>query len=110
MDTPKHLIAIAASKNTAAFGNVICETAKKDALRWGALAAQRVRRYRPNTATDPEKTQVIIPGIMPADAMACNKFHDIRQPNQHPYLWKTYQRKCQHAYASRGQLFFSPAM
>ena len=33
MDTPKHLMAIAASKKTAARGNVRVAIAKKDALR-----------------------------------------------------------------------------
>jgi hypothetical protein len=70
MDTPKHFAAIAASKNTAAFGNVICATAKKDDRLWGARAAQSDSRYSPNTATDPLKRHVIIPGIIPAEAIA----------------------------------------
>ena len=44
IETPKHLMAIAASKNTAALGNVSSATAKKDALLCGALGAQRLRR------------------------------------------------------------------
>lgn len=71
MDTPKHFVAIAASKNTAARGNVSCATAKNEARRWGAFLAHKDNRYSPKAATEPENTQVIIPGIMPADAMAC---------------------------------------
>lgn len=74
MDTPKHLTAIAASKNTAAFGNVSCATAKKDERRWGALAAHKDKRYKPKAATDPEKRQVIMPGNKPAEAIA----YDVR--------------------------------
>lgn len=70
MDTPKHFAAIAASKNIAAFGNVIWETAKKDDRLWGARAAQRDSKYSPKTATDPLNRHVIVPGIMPADAIA----------------------------------------
>lgn len=54
----------------AALGNVICEMAKNDARRGGALAAQRDRKYRPNAAIHPENTQVRMPGIIPPDAMA----------------------------------------
>ena len=43
-ETPKHLIAMAASKKTAARGKVICATAKKEERRWGVLVAQRERR------------------------------------------------------------------
>jgi hypothetical protein len=32
IETPKHLMATAASKNTAAFGNVSCAIVKKDAF------------------------------------------------------------------------------
>lgn len=71
MDTPKHLIAIAASKNTAALGNVNSATAKKEARRCGALTAHRESRYRPNAATPPDSKHVIIPGIRPAEARAC---------------------------------------
>ena len=44
IETPKHLIAMAASKNTAAFGKVISAIAKKDARRWGALTAHNESR------------------------------------------------------------------
>lgn len=71
MDTPKHLMAIAASKKTAARGKVSSATAKKDDLRCGVLVAHRESKYRPNAATEPEKRQVSMPGMMPADAMAC---------------------------------------
>lgn len=71
MDTPKHLTAIAASKNTAARGNVSSATAKNDDRRCGVFVAHRESRYRPKTATPPENRQVIIPGMMPADASAC---------------------------------------
>lgn len=70
MLTPKHLIAIARSNNTAALGNVISEMAKNEACRLGAWGAQRDRRYKPKAATQPEKIHVIIPGITPDDAIA----------------------------------------
>lgn len=73
METPKHLVAIAASKNTAAFGNVSWAIVKKEARRCGAFVAHRDKRYKPNPPTDPENMQVIMPGIRPADAMACQK-------------------------------------
>jgi hypothetical protein len=64
-------MAMAASKNTAALGNVSCAIAKNDDCRCGAFTAHSERRYKPKAATDPENIQVIIPGMMPADAMAC---------------------------------------
>ena len=70
IETPKHLIAIAASKKTAARGNVISATAKKDARLCGAFAAHNERRYRPNAAKPPENKQGSMPGIRPADAKA----------------------------------------
>jgi hypothetical protein len=70
IETPKHLVAIAASKNTAARGNVSSAIAKKDARRCGAFVAASDSRYRPKAATDPENMQVIIPGIIPAEAIA----------------------------------------
>lgn len=73
MDTPKHLMAIAASKNTAAFGKVISATAKKEERLCGVFAAHRERRYNPKAAMPPERTQVIIPGRIPAEAKACDK-------------------------------------
>jgi hypothetical protein len=69
METPKHLIAIAASKNSAAFGNVSCAIAKKDDRLLGALVAQSERRYRPKAATAPEKKHVRTPGRRPIDAI-----------------------------------------
>lgn len=80
MDTPKHLMAIAASKNTAARGYVNCATAKKEAPRCGVFLAATDKRYRPNAATDPEKIHVNIPGIIPADAIACYT-HQLRPRN-----------------------------
>jgi hypothetical protein len=71
METPKHLIAMAASKNAAALGNVSCEMAKKEDRRCGAFTAQRDRRYSPNAATAPENMHVSAPGMMPPDAIAC---------------------------------------
>jgi hypothetical protein len=44
MDTPKHLIAMAASKKTAARGNVSSATAKNDERRCGVRVAQSERR------------------------------------------------------------------
>lgn len=70
IDTPKHLIAIAASKKTAADGNVSLATVKKEERRGGACVAHRLRRYSPNAATAPEKQQDIIPGIKPIEAIA----------------------------------------
>lgn len=61
---------MAASKKTAARGNVRLATAKKDERRCGVLRAHRERRYRPNAATAPEEAQVIMPGMIPADARA----------------------------------------
>jgi hypothetical protein len=70
METPKHLIAMAASKRTAAFGKVSCAIAKNEARRCGVFTAQRDRRYSPKAATPPERLQVSMPGIIPEDAMA----------------------------------------
>lgn len=70
IDTPKHLIAMAASKNTAARGKVSSATVKNDARRCGALTAQSESRYSPNAATPPEKRHVIMPGMTPVVAMA----------------------------------------
>jgi hypothetical protein len=61
---------MAASKKTAARGNVSSATAKKDERRWPVWVAQSDRRYRPNAPTTPENMQVMIPGIMPAEAIA----------------------------------------
>jgi len=63
---------MAASKNTAARGNVRFATAKKDERRCGVCRAQAERRYRPNAATVPENAQVNMPGMIPADARAYN--------------------------------------
>jgi hypothetical protein len=62
-------MAIAALKNTAAFGNVSCAIAKNDARLYGAFVAQRDKRYNPNAATDPENIHVRTPGIIPVDAI-----------------------------------------
>lgn len=78
-------MAIAASKNTAARGNVRFATAKKDERRCGACRAQAERRYRPNAATVPEKRQVNMPGMMPADARAYKNYTD-RADFQHDVL------------------------
>ena len=64
---------MAASKKTAALGKVSCETAWNDACRPFVFAAQSDSRYSPNAATDPENTQVIMPGMIPLDAIACAK-------------------------------------
>lgn len=72
MDTPKHLMATAASKKTAALGNVSLAIVKNDARLWGALAAHKERRYSPKAATPPENKQVTMPGRTPAEAMACH--------------------------------------
>jgi len=63
---------MAASKNTAARGNVRFATAKKDERRCGVCRAQAERRYRPNAATVPENAQVNMPGMIPVDARAYN--------------------------------------
>ena len=70
METPKHLLAIAASKNTAALGNVISAMAKNEARRCGACVEHNERRYRAKAATVPENTQVMTPGINPPEAIA----------------------------------------
>jgi hypothetical protein len=70
MDTPKHFIAIAASKNMAACGNVSCETTKKELRLCGAYLADSESRYRPKPPIQPENMHVMIPGIIPAEAMA----------------------------------------
>lgn len=63
-------MAMAASKKTAALGNVSWATAKKDERRWLVWVAQSDRRYKPNAATTPENMQVMIPGMRPAEATA----------------------------------------
>jgi len=70
METPKHLMAIAASKKTAAPGKVSCDTAWKDACRPSVFRAQSDKRYSPKAATEPENMHVNIPGKMPVDAIA----------------------------------------
>ena len=70
IETPKHLVAMAASKNTAALGYVSSATAKKDDRLWGALVAARDNKYSPNAAAPPENIQVSTPGMMPAEARA----------------------------------------
>jgi hypothetical protein len=70
IDTPKHLIAIAASKNMAAWGNVSCVTAKKELRLCGAYLADSESRYRPKPPVQPENMHVMIPGMTPAEAMA----------------------------------------
>ena len=99
IDTPKHLIAIAASKNTAARGNVRFATAKKDERRCGVCRAQAERRYRPKAPTVPEKMQVNMPGMIPADARAYN-INTHRVDFQHEVLrqtGRTYPREGEHA-------------
>ena len=64
------MVAIAASKKTAAFGKVICATAKKLALLCAVYLAHLVSRYSPKTAIAPQTTQLIMPGIIPAEAIA----------------------------------------
>jgi hypothetical protein len=70
IDTPKHLIAIATSNQTDALGKVICEMAKNDDRLYGALAAQRDRKYSPREPAHAENIHVSTPGISPPDAMA----------------------------------------
>lgn len=70
IDTPKHFIAMAMSKNMAAFGNVSSATVKNDARRRGAFVAHNERRYNPNAATPPENMQVTTPGKTPVVAIA----------------------------------------
>ena len=70
IETPKHLITMAVSKNTAALGKVICDTAKKDERRCGAFAAHLERKNRPRAAIAPDDKHVSIPGITPALAIA----------------------------------------
>lgn len=91
IETPKHLIAMAASKKTAAFGKVSCEMAKNEACRCGARVAVNVRRYNPKAATIPEDIQVRMPGIHPDEAMDCTT----RQHTQKD-SYAAYQREGQH--------------
>jgi hypothetical protein len=70
MVTPKHLIAMARSRNTAACGNVRFARAKNDARRWGAFLAETDNKYRPKAPRNPQSAQVSIPGRMPDDAIA----------------------------------------
>lgn len=69
IDTPKHLIAIAASKKTAAAGNVIFDTAKNEERRWGVRVAQRLNIQRPSAPMHPEVIQVSAPGSIPPEAI-----------------------------------------
>lgn len=70
METPKHLMAIAASKNMAALGYVSSATAKNDDRLWGIFVAARDNKYSPNAEAPPENMQVNTPGMIPADAKA----------------------------------------
>ena len=70
IETPKHLIAIAASKNMAALGYVSSATAKNDDRLWGVLLAARDNKYNPNAEVPPENIQVSTPGMTPAEARA----------------------------------------
>lgn len=63
-------MAMAASNQTDALGKVICDTAKNDDRLYGALVAQRERKYNPSAPVHAENTHVITPGIIPPDAMA----------------------------------------
>jgi len=80
IETPKHLITTAASKNTAALGKVICDTAKNEERRCGAFAAHLERKNNPRAAIAPENKHVKIPGIIPTLAIAY-----IREFNQHSW-------------------------
>lgn len=78
IETPKHFVAIAASKKTAALGKVSCEIAWNDACLPFVCAAQSESRYSPNDATPPESTHVTIPGSIPLEAMACQRSENKR--------------------------------
>ena len=89
---------MAASKKTAALGNVISATVKKDARLCGAFAAQRDSKYKPKAPTVPENTHVIMPGMRPAEAMAYNRGKRYVEPrfmtDVVPHQWEG-----KHAYA-----------
>lgn len=70
METPKHLIAMAASKNTAASGYVSSATAKNDDRLCGVLVAARDSKYKPNAEAPPDDIQVSTPGRIPAEENA----------------------------------------
>jgi len=93
------LIAIAASKKTAARGKVRTATAKKDARRCEVWRAQAERRYRPKAATAPEKAQVNIPGMIPAEARFWFIHHTAKVITEHELLeWDgTYPWEGEHA-------------
>jgi hypothetical protein len=63
-------MAIAASKNIAACGNVSCATAKKELLLCGVRLADNESMYRPKAPVQPENIHVKIPGMIPEDAIA----------------------------------------
>jgi hypothetical protein len=102
IDTPKHLMAMAASKKTAARGKVRLATAKKEERRCGVWRAQAERRYRPNAPTAPENAQVNMPGMIPTEARAYRvrtgediNGHELASRSRTEE--KTYPRKGKHA-------------
>jgi hypothetical protein len=68
--TPKHLIAIAASNTTAAFGYVICESAKKEDVPLSRYRAQRAWRYNPKAEVSPHHRIRRTPSMIPKWDMA----------------------------------------
>lgn len=68
--TPKHLIAIAKSNNTATFGHVNLDIAKKEAFRPSVRAAHRDRKYNPVPDAHAENKIKRNPGKIPTDAIA----------------------------------------
>ena len=69
-ETPKHLIATAASKKTANEGYVKFATAKNEDCLGGHWEAHRLRNHNPSAVTPPENTHVRIPGMRPDEAIA----------------------------------------
>lgn len=63
--TPKHLIAIAASNMTAAFGYVIWERAKKEDDPRSRYRAHRDWRYKPKADVNPDQSMTMIPSRIP---------------------------------------------
>lgn len=67
---PKHLIAIAVSKITAAFGYVNWLNEKKLAVPLSRYLAHRAWRYSPNPLMKPENTMTNTPKVIPNLAIA----------------------------------------
>jgi hypothetical protein len=63
--TPKHLMAMAASNNTAAFGYVICEREKNDEVPRSKYLAHLDCRYKPKPDVRPHHMIRMTPSMIP---------------------------------------------